>query len=94
VPRVRRTFEAALPSCLAAVVVLASFDAARGGLPRSPLRTEERKLLPDDGESGDLFGHAIAIVERVAFVGAENDDDDAGAALAAFGCGRRARRRA
>ncbi|MCC7389305.1 MAG: hypothetical protein IT431_11100 [Phycisphaerales bacterium] len=41
------------------------------------------KLLPDFGEDGDIFGHAVAIDHGVAVIGSRNDDDngsDSGAA--------------
>ncbi len=37
--------------------------------------TQEAKLLPADGASGDSFGSSVAISGTVVVVGAENDDD-------------------
>lgn len=45
--------------------------------------TEQPKLLPDDGEAGDLFGHPLGVSGDVIIAGARYDDDngeDAGAA--------------
>jgi hypothetical protein len=40
------------------------------------------KLAPDDGDSGDLFGVAVALEEGTALVGARRDEDPAGAGSA------------
>ena len=36
---------------------------------------EEAVLFPSDGRTGDIFGHAVAISDQLAIVGAPNDDD-------------------
>jgi hypothetical protein len=37
--------------------------------------TQTAKLLPDDGDAGDLFGNAVALSGDVAVIGASHDDD-------------------
>jgi len=52
--------------------------------PATPGQFELQKLLPSDGEEGDLFGYAVAVSGGVAVIGAATDDDNGPGSGAAY----------
>ncbi len=59
-----------MPLLAAATLVLSTAAA------QADLGDQLAKLLPDDGEAGDLFGFSVAINGATAIVGAYGDDDN------------------